>query len=1278
MKHNGSSPKSGTIEQCTPVHELQFPHEASEKPSLTVNGVLSRLRRYEQRFWRLYRREHCDGQASLRSIPVAAVSSPALIDERTGRTYISNSIRSSRYTIYDFLPKQLLFQCTRLNNFYFIVIGIPQAIPGFSTTGNFTTILPLLFFILLTIFKEGYDDLRRHRLDKSENRTKATILRREDCKRHCRGWLQRLMPSRWLSFFCADQSQSQDQHLEPQDTDWVAVQWQNVRVGDVVRVVRDTAFPADMVLLSTDDKASLAYVETMALDGETNLKPKQSPCALRHCTGRAAIDASKASLVIEQPNKDLYNFYGHIKEDDEIIPLSLQQVVLRGSILRNTNYALGIVINTGEDCKIRMNANHHPKAKKPHLERWSNYIVLSLIAYVVLLSIGTSIGYVFWQSRTENRSWYLSNAAVPFKQIIIGYGIMYNNIIPLALYVSLEIVKLAQMMLMSSDLNMFDEETQQRMRCNTNTILENLGQVDYVLTDKTGTLTENNMVFKALSVGGHRLSQEQIQTVTFDTATHSTVPSNSVGPRPSQLVAELSDPRCDATVAGRVRDLLLSMALCHTCLPTEAGTDGILYEASSPDELALVKAAAALGYRLSARSSTSITISKRSDGAEEADLTYTILDTIEFSSNRKRMSVLLRSPDQQIVLLSKGADDVILPRLQHSTVVMADRQVFRKSMEMQRDKERRSLQAVRAVTVNRPSVALERLRQSLDVSRSAKVSFETPRDVPLSGLSSPTRQHHQDQHRHSMETSQANEIRPCFQHLEDFATEGLRTLVYSKKCLSQEEYASWRKISSEAQSAVINRQALLDRAAETIEQSMLLLGVTAIEDRLQPGVPETIEKLRRANMHIWMLTGDKRETAISIAHSSHICCPESVLISIDASKGDLPQQLLQGLHQIDAAGSHSVAIVDGHTLSTIETSKPLTEAFYRLAIRVDSVICCRASPCQKADLTQGIRDHAAHKLVLTIGDGANDVAMIQTAHVGIGMMGREGMQAARVADYCIAQFSFLQRLLLVHGRWNYIRTAKFILNTFWKEMLFYLPQTLYQVHTGFSGSSLYENWSLTALNTLFTSLCVILPGIFEQDLRAETLLAVPELYIFGQRSRGLNMSAFLLLMASATIEGMLVWHVPLHIYGLAGYSNDEGAFALGHMVFSIAIIWTNCKLLLIDTHTKTKIILAGFVITVAGWWVWSAFLSIVYTSNISPFDVRDGFVHGFGRDLVWWCTLLLTLTILTLTDLLILAVRRYLIMSGRWPLWPATEERRFQARELEAWQEIELEGCSRP
>lgn len=1028
----------------------------------------------------LLRRGAAETPSTHRYIPLGAQHDPPLTDERNGRPFISNSIRTSRYTIYDFIPKQIVFQATRLSNFYFIVIGIPQAIPGFSTTGNYTTILPLVFFMLLTILKEGYDDLRRHRLDKKENNGLATRYGAQRAGNLL--WITRLLST--LSSKLAPQ----EKHCN--DGTWHSVRWRDLVVGDVVRIGRDQDFPADVVLLHTESTASVAYIETMALDGETNLKPRQAPTPLHAYDSLDAILAINCAITAEQPNRDLYNFNGRLSLAGKDFPLTSQEVIYRGCTLRNTAHAIGVVINTGEECKIRMNANHHPRAKKPRLESYANQIVLTLIVYVVLLSVGCSIGYLIFQAKTERNSWYLADAAVPFKQIIIGYGIMFNNVIPLALYVSLEIVKIGQMLMVSSDVEMFDGQSNSPMRCNTNTILENLGQVGFVLSDKTGTLTQNIMRFKGISVNGYAWSHSSardnhssieynhqptvqdaqrqhdaskkgpsVQVSTIEEGTYSAVPavddsfaafrqrSEAYGTTNALLQQISKHPA--SSVAARARDLIVAMAVCNTCLPEANEDSQIQYQAASPDELALVSAAQELGVCLTRRSTSSLSISVQDGVDKAAKVQYEVLDVIEFSSNRKRMSIILRCPNGRIWLICKGADNVLIPRLKHADIASRKSRDVKRSIDIERQKQRKSMQATRSTT--RPSVTIERIRQSLEQG----VDHISP--------VSPARQSLQLPEGSLDDSRQIDVYANCFQHIENFAVDGLRTLMFAHRYLSAEEYEAWHRRYREASTCLKDRQRRMEMVAEELEQSMDLLGATAIEDKLQTGVPDTIEKLRRANIRVWMLTGDKRETAINIAHSARICRPESNVFVLDAAKGNVEAQLQSAVDEVLVRRLDSVAVIDGHTLSVIESSRTLTKLFFSITPAISSVICCRASPAQKAFIVQAIHECVPRALTLAIGDGANDIAMIQAAHVGVGISGREGMQAARVADYSIAQFSFLQRLLLVHGRWNYVRTAKFVLWTFWKEMFFYMMQALFQQYTGYSGSSLYENWSLSTL-----------------------------------------------------------------------------------------------------------------------------------------------------------------------------------------------------------------------
>lgn len=388
----------------------------------------------------------------------------------------------------------------------------------------------------------------------------------------------------------------------------------------------------------------------------------------------------------------------------------------------------------------------------------------------------------------------------------------------------------------------------------------------------------------------------------------------------------------------------------------------------------------------------------------------------------------------------------------------------------------------------------------------------------------------------------------------------MRTLIYGYRFINDEEYTTWKKEYDDATTSLTRRQEMIEAAAEIVEQKFYIAGATGIEDKLQRGVPETIDKLQRADIKIWMLTGDKRETAINIAQSARICKSYSHIIILDVKNGDVQLQIASALQEL-AEGEipHSVVIIDGQTLAGIEDDE--ATLFYDLLLRTDSVICCRASPSQKAAMVKQIRQKVRGSITLAIGDGGNDIAMIQEAHVGVGISGKEGLQAARVADYSIAQFRFLQRLLLVHGHWNYVRTTKYILFTFWKEMLFYSIQVLYQRWNGYTGTSLFESDSLTVWNTLFTALPVMIPGIFEQDLSAATLLAVPELYSYGQQNKGFNMRKWTIWMIMAAGESVIIYFMIYALYGLVPLTKDKGLFALGDLSFSVCVVFINIKLL---------------------------------------------------------------------------------------------------------------------
>jgi phospholipid-translocating ATPase len=929
-----------------------------------------------------------------RQIPLTVHHQLPLIDKRTGRPYISNRIHSSRYNIWDFLPKQLLFQTTRLSNFYLICIGIPQAIPGLSPTGSFTTILPLLVFLVLTISKEGWDDFRRHRLDKVENNQETFVLReRHDVAVPELPSYVSLLRSRTISKTKMEVLEESAEEVKAKLC-WKHVKWHNVKVGDIIRLRRDDPVPADIVILSATGESGTAFIETTALDGETNFKNKQAITELQCCDTVEGIDLCEADFHLEDPNPDLYNFEGRVTVVGKTVPLTLNEVIFRGSVIRNTDTVFGLVVNTGEDTKIRMNANQHPPAKKPRLEKFSNQIVMTLFLYVIILTAGCSFGYWLWQRSTERHSWYLNEAAMAWKEIIIGFAIEFNNVIPLALYVSLEIVKIGQALSLNSDLEMYDEDTDTRMTCNTNTILENLGQVSIVLSDKTGTLTENVMQFQKLSIcgvsfgmdGSGKTGSEDETTQLYDGKAHAVDKNSSVATDLPEMESVLPNCRSDempidtllsfvrkngeSAFSTKASQFITAMAICNNCLP-ESRAGSINYQASSPDELALVKAARDFGYCLIERSSASAQLLLEDPDGHEKNQIYEILDIIEFSSKRKRMSIIVKTPDGQIRLICKGADSVILSRLKNSETAVAAAEDLRVNIEIAHDRLRRSEQ-LRRSTDFRQSIDLVAIRRSF-----VQHSTEIPR------TSSTARNVRTEDHLAVLEKSWARDdhdvLSHCLRHIHDYANDGLRTLAFAQRVIAPEEYNNWKKLYHAATTTLENRQERIEEAAELIEQSLDLLGATAIEDKLQAGVPETIQRLRRANIRIWMLTGDKRETAINIAHSARLCLQQSDIFDLDESKEPLQDQLNHIAERLRTDCVHSVVVIDGHTLSAVESDPSLKSTFYSLIPIIDSAICCRATPAQKAGVVRAIRSEVPQGVTLAIGDGANDIAMIQAS-----------------------------------------------------------------------------------------------------------------------------------------------------------------------------------------------------------------------------------------------------------------------------------------------------------
>lgn len=983
--------------------------------------------------------------------------------------YRSNSVSTTKYNVVTFVPKSLLEQFRRVANIYFLI----SACLTYTNLAPYTSasaVAPLVLVLLATMVKEAIEDWRRKQQDTEVNNRKTKVL---------------------------------------QDGAFHSTKWMNLQVGDIVKVEKDEFFPADLILLSSSYEDAICYVETMNLDGETNLKLKQSLEASSGLQEDDSFNNFRAVIRCEDPNPHLYSFVGNIEIEEQQYPLSPQQILLRDSKLRNTEYVYGVVIFTGHDTKVMQNAMKAP-SKRSKIERKMDRIIYLLLSALVLISV---IGSVFFGIATRDdlqdgrpKRWYLrpDDSTIYFKPTKAAISailhfftamMLYGNFIPISLYISIEIVKLLQALFINQDIHMYHEETDTPAHARTSNLNEELGQVDTILTDKTGTLTCNSMEFIKCSIAGTAYGRgitevERAMAKRKGSPLIADMASNTQGSQAAIKGFNFTDERVmngnwvSQPHSGVIQMFFRLLAVCHTCIPEvdeESGT--ISYEAESPDEAAFVVAARELGFTFYQRTQTGVFLHELDPSSgKQVDRSYKLLHVLEFNSARKRMSVIVRNEEGKIFLFSKGADSVMFERLSSSDC------------------------AYREVT--------------------------------------------QD-------------------HINEYADAGLRTLVLAYRQLDEAEYANFdRKFTAAKNSVSADRDEMIEEAADLLERKLILLGATAVEDKLQKGVPECIDKLAQAGIKIWVLTGDKMETAINIGYACSLLRQGMTQITITleqpdiialekgggdkaavakASKENVVKQINEGKKRIDGSvvGEAFALIIDGKSL-TYALEEDAKGALMDLAVGCKSVICCRSSPKQKALVTRLVKESTG-KVSLAIGDGANDVGMIQEADIGVGISGAEGMQAVMASDVSIAQFRFLERLLLVHGHWCYSRISAMICYFFYKNITFGVTLFLYEAYTSFSGQTFYNDWALSTYNVFFTSLPVIAMGVFDQDVSARFCLRYPMLYQEGPQNLLFRWSRLLGWMAYGVASGVI-------IFFLTSAALQHQAFRRGGEVVDLAIL----------------------------------------------------------------------------------------------------------------------------
>jgi len=998
----------------------------------------------------------------------------------------SNSICTSKYNWATFVPQNLFEQFHSLGNVYFLVIAMMQAIPAISITSGRPLILgPLSIVLGVAAMKDALEDLKRKQADQKENERCALLIKNGGGS--------------------------------------TAIKWGEVHPGQLLKLVKGDGVPADAIVIdSAEGETAGCMVETMNLDGETNMKRKA--CAVldsvRNKGVSTAWDDAKGTFkdpvkkifdydfVFEQPTAALYDFKGRLeKAGEETIPLSANNLLLRGSSIQQTAWVICLVTYCGHDTRIMKNSQFG-RFKLSKLDIDMNRLVMIIFCTQLVLCLVGGLFYTHWEQMHFHEVWYEhssddNEARQPFKTVMMKAGtwlLQLNNMVPISLLVTLTTVKFIQCKFIQWDDTIRDRVRGLPAQAQTCQVLESLGQVTHVFSDKTGTLTCNEMVYKCCSV-----QKAYENSTTADVRTGYGPYKTKGDPRVDFDVKNLvADVKQGGEAAKQIVDFLLCHALCHT---VDASDDGAKYAADSPDEDALVSMARFAGLQFVKSTTQSMTL--RVDNADlcaslneacgcgekTGDFDFKLLDKCDFDNDRKRMSVIVRYPNDQIVLLVKGADSSML-----------------------------------GITGRADAEADKRLTGDVD----------------------------------------------------RFAGQGLRTLILGQRKMTSEDHEQWHsKYQKVLASTEDSKTAEISRLAIELEEGegLTLLGATAIEDKLQDQVPDTIESIRRAGISVWVLTGDKVDTAINIGYSCKLLTPSMNNFILqeneDGGTGKDFESILKGEEGktfTESEMEQRAITVTGAVLAKILANPQLTNTFYSVCLTCRSVVACRVSPKQKADvvdLCKSLHESASKgevPVTLAIGDGANDVAMINSAHVGVGLSGKEGAQAARSADFAIAEFKFLKRLMFLYGREAYRKNAVLVNYNFYKNFLLVLPPFLFGPWMSFSGQPFYAQAMYQLFNVTFTSIPIMLYAIFDRPYHEDGMSELetnPDEYVPGRKKELFGPKVFILWMSAAFFQACCCTFIAWQALGdgtiQAGFTSGD-LWSTGSVIFFWVIIGANLTL----------------------------------------------------------------------------------------------------------------------
>ncbi|KAG7268239.1 hypothetical protein CRUP_036452 [Coryphaenoides rupestris] len=776
-----------------------------------------------------------------------------------------------------------------------------------------------------------------------------------------------------------------------------------------------------MIFLRTTERNGSCFLRTDQLDGETDWKLRL-PVA---CTQRLPIAADllqiRSYVYAEEPNIDIHTFNGTFTREDGDPPvnesLSIENTLWASTVIASGSI-VGVVIYTGKELRSVMNTSN-PKNKMGLFDLEVNCLTKILFGALVVVSL-VMVALQHFAGR-----WYLQ---------IFRFLLLFSNIVPISLRVNLDLGKMVFSWMINKDSKIPGTVVR------ASTIPEELGRISYLLTDKTGTLTQNEMVFRRLHLGTVAYGMDSMDEVQSHVFSAYTQPTHDL---PMSRAPAATKVR--KTICSRVHEAVKAVALVHNVTPVyEANgvTDQAeaeqhyedtcrVYQAASPDEVSLVQWTESVGLTLVGRDQSSMQLRTPSGQI----LNFTILQIFPFTYESKRMGIIVRDESTgEITFYMKGADSVMAGIVQYNDWLEEE----------------------------------------------------------------------------------------CG----NMAREGLRVLVVSKKSLTEEQYQDFEARYIQAKLSVHDRSLKVATVIESLEMED---GAPVSDGRRGPAADGTsgppwkssatqASRSGGAALHpVWMLTGDKMETATCTAKNAHLVTRSQDIHVFRAvtTRGEAHLELNAFRRKHDCA-----LVISGDSLEVC--LKFYEYEFMELACQSPAVVCCRCAPTQKAQIVRLLQERTG-KLTCAVGDGGNDVSMIQEADCGVGVEGKEGKQASLAADFSVTQFKHLGRLLMVHGRNSYKRSAALSQFVIHRSLCISTMQAVFSSVFYFASVPLYQGFLIVGYSTIYTMFPVF-SLVLDKDVKSEVAMLYPELYKDLLKGRPLSFKTFLIWVLISIYQGSIIMY----------------------------------------------------------------------------------------------------------------------------------------------------------